>query len=284
MIKVIKASLVSVVLFFAQGAWAETTSFDCPCPHNLAHRGASGLFPQATAVAFDEAIVRGADVLEMDVQVTADGQLLVHHDDNFKATAGVNQKVADMTLTDIRALDAGHEFSTDGGKTYPWRGQGLQFLTLEDVALRYPEFRLNVEMKPNNTQVAELMVAEIERLELTDRIVVASFNKKPMKRFREIVQGSVPTSAFSTEISDAAAGWFFGFGRFVKPKYEAAQVPLAIASKPFVSFLQSKNVKVHIWTTNSRKDIERALDMGADGVIGDYPALTTQILYERGLR
>ena len=282
--KPIIATLGLLILGFSGLAAADNTSFDCPCPQNMAHRGASGLFPQGTTVAFDEAIARGADVLEMDVQVTADKKILVHHDNSTKDTAEVNRKVSDMTMAEIKQLDAGYQFSTDGGDSYPWRGTGLQFLTLEDVAYRYPDFRINVEMKPDNKEVAELLSAEIVRLKLQDRITVASFGKKAMKHFREIMGDQVPTSAFGTEISDAAAGWFFGFGRFVKPEYKAAQIPLGIASKPFVKFLQGKGVQVHIWTVNSRKDIERALDMGADGVIGDFPLLTSQIFVERGLR
>ncbi|WP_281647921.1 glycerophosphodiester phosphodiesterase [Parendozoicomonas sp. Alg238-R29] len=282
--KVLIKTIFLLPLVLVASIQAETSSFDCPCPHNMAHRGASGLFPQATTVAFDEALSRGADVLEMDVQITADNQLVVHHDETTEATAGLKKKVSEMTLSEVKQLDAGQEFTLDGGSSYPWRNAGLRFLTLEDVVKRYPGQRLNVEMKPDNKLVAQLMASEIARLQIEDRIVVASSNSTPMKEFRQLTSGQIPTSAYTGEVARAMFAWFFGAGETIKPEYRAIQMPMSIASRPFVEFLQNKGVKVHIWTVNERKDIERMLDIGADGIIGDYPLLTEQILVEKGLR
>ena len=172
-----------------------TDSFDCPCPQILAHRGASGDFPQSTDLAFQKALDMGADILELDVHLSKDGHIIINHDSDLSNTAGVSDDIRDLTLNEIKALDAGYMFTKDGGDTYPYRGQGLEFLTLSELIMLFPGTRLNVEMKVNDDELAEELWSVIQDNNFQGNIVVASQKDGVMDHFRDISDGDVYTSA-----------------------------------------------------------------------------------------
>jgi hypothetical protein len=112
----------------------------------VAHRGGAALAPENTMEAFHRAHMLGADVLEMDVRVSADGIFVLMHDPTVERTTNGKGRVAEMRLADLRALDAGFRFEDDSGG-FPFRGPGLTVPPFEDVLLDLPEPRLNVGMK-----------------------------------------------------------------------------------------------------------------------------------------
>src|SRR5919202_1914689 len=98
-------------------------------PVNLAHRGASAVVPENTLEAFRQAVEMGAGGLELDVHLTRDGHVVVIHDPTLDRTTGGTGPIAEMALDDLRGIDAGHNFSPDGGGTFPYRGFGLRVPT-----------------------------------------------------------------------------------------------------------------------------------------------------------
>lgn len=130
--KLVKVLLVSIAFLIA--LWGILSFWARPIPHHpffrdkrvlvLAHRGGGGLWPESTLYAFEHAVELGVDVLEMDVQSTKDGELVVIHDDTVDRTTNGKGRVQDLTLTEIKALDAGYTWTTDNGQSYPFRGQG----------------------------------------------------------------------------------------------------------------------------------------------------------------
>ena len=92
-------------------------------PLVFAHRGGGGLIPENTLAAFEYSAKMGVDVLELDVHATADGALVVHHDRSVDRTTDGRGLVSELTLDALKKLDAGYVFSTDGGQTFPFRGQ-----------------------------------------------------------------------------------------------------------------------------------------------------------------
>jgi glycerophosphoryl diester phosphodiesterase len=120
----------------------------------IAHRGASAWAPGNTAAAFELAIRLGADALELDVRLSLDGVPVVLHDATLNRTTGGRGPVARHTVAELQKLDAGARFTRDGGRTYPFRGQGIQIPTLADVLLAFPEMPMIVEIKEAAAQAA----------------------------------------------------------------------------------------------------------------------------------
>ena len=119
--------------------------FDAPEPWAIAHQGGGELWPENTLYAFAEAEELGVDVLEMDLRATVDGEIVVMHDATVDGTTDGSGRVDQMTLAEIRELDAGYRFDAPG--QFPHRGQGLTVPTLEEVLSRFSTARLILEMK-----------------------------------------------------------------------------------------------------------------------------------------
>jgi len=99
----------------------------------MAHRGGEGRWPSNTLFAFEQALKLGADWLEMDIQCSADGVLMVRHDPFVESTTDGSGFIRDLSLAELKKLDAGYTWTGDGGETFPFRGQGITIPTLEDV-------------------------------------------------------------------------------------------------------------------------------------------------------
>ena len=114
---------------------------------NFAHRGGAKIVPENTLEGFREGLRVGAGVLEPAAHATADGTVVVIHDDTVDRTTEGSGAVREMTLAEVRRLDAGNRFTPDGGKTYPYRGEGVRIPTLEEVYQEFTDVPINVEIK-----------------------------------------------------------------------------------------------------------------------------------------
>src|SRR5690606_4473246 len=142
-------------------------------PLLIAHRGGAALAPENTLLAFERAIRWwGADILELDVQPTRDGEVVVLHDATLDRTTDGSGPVAHLPLARVRELDAGYRFSADDGRTFPFRGRGVTVPTLEEVLTAFPGIRVNVEIKDGRAQgrVAEV----VEALGAEHRVLIAA--------------------------------------------------------------------------------------------------------------
>lgn len=249
-----------------------------------AHRGASGEYPQSTWLAFQKALDQGADQLELDVHLSKDGYVIINHDSDLESNIGISDKIKNLTLAELKILDAGHEFSLDDGESFPFRGIGLNLLTLDELFDFFPDVNFNIEIKANNKELSEKLWETIYGYQLQDQIVVASQHSKAMKYFRKISDGEVRTSATIAELTLASFAWGTGFGWAYKPKFDVAQIPYAIITKPYIKFFHKKGVRADVWTVNKPHQIERAIDLGVDSIIGDYPDRIYQALVNIGER
>ena len=250
----------------------------------LAHRGASGNYPQGTWLAFQKALDQGADQLELDVHLSKDSHIIINHDADLNANVGINDDIKGLTLAQIKELDAGHEFTSDEGASYPFRGIGLSLLTLPEFMDYFPYEKINIEIKANDKALSEALWTLIEARDMQDSVVVASQHTKAMNHFRDVSDGDVKTSATIAELVLASVAWSTGFGWAYKPKFEVAQIPYAIITQPYINFFHKKGVRADVWTVNDMDDIERALELGVDSIIGDYPDRIYQALVNIGER
>ncbi len=262
---------------------AESYSFfDNDGPMVIAHQGGEELRPSNTMASFSHAMELGVDVLEMDVHSTADGELVLIHDDTVDRTTDGTGRVHDLTLAEIQQLDAGHYWTADEGQTYPYRGQGIQIATLEEVLTAFPGTRLNIEIKQLEPSIAGQLCDTLRRFDMTDRALVASFHPESINEFRTACPDT-PTSMVESEIRMFYVLHRLGLASLYSPPAEAIQVPeedggIYILSERFIGDAQGIGLNVHAWTIDETEDMARLLERGLDGIITDRPDRMLELL------
>jgi len=258
--------------------------FDVAKPMVIAHQGGDGLRPSNTLPAFQHAVDLGVDVLELDVHLTRDGELVVMHDATVDRTTDGTGALADMTLAQVKALDAAYHWPYEGDER-PYRDRGIRVPTLAEVMSRHPELRFNVEIKPDSLDAAGAVCSELRRLDMTDRVLVASFHPQTMDAFRDACP-AVPTSGYESE-----ARWFYlqyrlGLARFAKISAPALQLPTRaggfdLADPGFVAAVRDRRLHLDFWTINDPALMRTLVERGAGGIITDRPDLLLEVLGRR---
>jgi glycerophosphoryl diester phosphodiesterase len=251
-------------------------------PLVMAHRGGSGLWPENTMLAFERARDLGVDVIEMDVHSTAEGVLVVIHDSAVERTTNGTGRVNDLTLTEVKRLDAGYRWSIDGMKTFPWRGQGLSVPTLGEVFTRLPEMRFNIEPKQGKPSLAKPLCRMIREKGMINKVIVGSFSQTILDDFRKECP-EVATSASPVEVSEFLRIYKAKRDATFNPVIHALQVPEYVAGvrvldKDFVDAAHMRNLQVHAWTVNETESMMRLLELSVDGIMTDYPDRLLKIL------
>ena len=148
---------------------------------NIAHRGVSSLAPENTMVAFQKAVELGADGLELDVQFSKDGRLVVIHDEQLDRTTNGQGLVKDFTLAELRELDAGTWFSREfAGERIP---------TLEEVLVEFPGLHINIEIKSGvifYPGIEKAVLDTVQRYKLEENILISSFNHYSLAECKKI--------------------------------------------------------------------------------------------------
>lgn len=242
-------------------------------PIRLAHRGSRVLWPENTMAAFQGAVDLGYRYLEIDVHVSSDGRVVVFHDDKLeRLTEGVG-KVWEHTWDELRSLDAAYNFRADEG--FPLRGTGLKMPLLEDILTIFPEVLLNIDLK--QAGIEEVVAAEIQRLDVEDRVLIGSFRDWRIRKFRRFTHGRVAVSAGPREIAQAVASCRIGLP--VRGIADALQIPRRIASARLVDSAHKAGKQVHAWTVNDPDQMKTLLAMGVDGIITDRPDLLNEVIF-----
>lgn len=244
-------------------------------PLVMAHRGGAGLWPENTLYAFERAARLGSDVLEMDLHTTADGALVVIHDGTVDRTTNGHGAVNRMTLDQLKRLDAAYNWSTDGGRSYPLRGQGITVPTLSELFKAFPRVRFNIDIKQERPSPVRAFCRLMRERGVTDRVMVASFDAEVLKEFRREC-AEVPTSASPADVQS-----FLALKTLDQPGTEALaahalQVPeyvggRQVLTKDFVEAAHRRRLQVHAWTINDEAAMRRLIALGVDGIITDYP-------------
>lgn len=225
-------------------------------PLLLAHRGASGFAPELTLAAFSLALEQGADGMEVDVQLSGDGHVIVMHDDTLKRTTGAQGRVLDYNWPELQTLDAGKWFDP------AFSGEGIP--DLEQVMIFGPPgWRLNIELKssPHPEKLVQ-QVAGLVRCEKTpERIICTSFNPEILYELAGILP-QIPT------------GLIFS-GSWPEPNtlyhWPLWSVEKSLLSPDRLQEAREHNIKVCVWTVNQVEEIENLILAGVDAIITNYP-------------
>lgn len=244
-------------------------------PLVVAHRGGAGLWPPNTLYAFERAAGLGVDMLEMDVHPTADGVLVVRHDPTVDETTNGEGEIRSLTLAEIKSLDAGYTWSADGGRTFPFRGQGVTIPTFDEVLAAFPGMPMTVDIKSENPEVVRPFCDLLRKHNKLGEVFVGSFHDGQLNRYRQLCPES------GTVAGQRETLLFLGMGQFdmsaaFQAQGETFQLPekrkgLRIITPDFIRRAHEHNVKVLVWTVNEIADMQRLLDWGVDGLITDYP-------------
>lgn len=258
-------------------------------PLIMAHQGASGHAPTNTLESFRLAVEMKADVLEGDMWLTRDGVVVMRHDLDVKTTTDGSGPITDYTLEALRKLDAGYHFSTDGGLTFPYRGKGVRIPTLEELFQTFPEMRFNLEIKDANPALAAELWRVIRERRMEERVQVASFNKQALDRFRALSGGEVAASASRADGVPVLIMWKLGLLRLWQPRFDALEMPMsfsgfALDRPALIKAARRVNVHVAYWTINDPGEMRHLLELGAEGIITDYPDRLYQVMQDMGLR
>jgi glycerophosphoryl diester phosphodiesterase len=262
--------------------------FDCPCPHLIAHRGASGSYPDSSLLAFEKALELKADILELDVHLSKDKHIIVNHDSSLLRTTGLDSEIESLSSHEISNTDAGFTFQTDAGE-FPFRGKDVKPITLKELVEAFPNSRFNIEIKPNSTQLAKALNKFITKQNLHDRVVVASKHAYALEYFRERTKNNknkpVTTSAHLNNIIWAYIYWIFNIDMNKEDtSYELLQLPYQLVNRSVVDYFHRQGIQVHVWTVNDKKAIKNMLSIGVDGIMTDYPELAYPLFVEQGFR
>jgi glycerophosphoryl diester phosphodiesterase len=286
-------------------------------PLNYAHRGGVIDFPENTLFAYSEVAIAGADVLEMDVYQTRDNELVILHDLDVDRTTNGSGNVVDLTLAELRQLDAAYWFVPGVGtphdrpaEDYIFRGiatgdkppppgysaSDFRIPTLEEALQRYPHELINVELKPDldgrgnyEQQIADLL----QRYGRREDLIAASFVDEAANNFKAVapcVHTSIPLDQGSILVLASQ-----GDGTIPPvPEHVAFQVPpdtsqinasqlppgffLEVVTEDFVKDAHDAGLAVQVWTINSCEEMLRMMELGVDGIMTDRPLLLESLL------
>ncbi|MEN9563790.1 MAG: hypothetical protein RIR73_2034, partial [Chloroflexota bacterium] len=193
-------------------------------PLVIAHQGGDGVWPGETMLAYQNSVALGVDVLEMDIHITQDGELILMHDETVDRTTDGTGEIESMTLADLKKLDAAYDWSPDEGKTFPYRGQGIQVATLEEIFQAFPDMHMTIEIKKTNASMAKPFCKIIRAYNMQDKVLVASFHDERLKEFRTECP-EVATSSAKNETTIFVLLTKAFSGGFYSPKFYSLQVP-----------------------------------------------------------
>jgi glycerophosphoryl diester phosphodiesterase len=243
-----------------------------------AHRGGAALRPENTLLAFDHGLSLGADGLELDVHLSRDGVVVVHHDRTLERTTDGRGPVAALTAGELARLDAGHHFPG-------FRGKAGGVPTLEAVLQRYPATPLIIELKVNAPALAHKTIDLVRAAGALDRVALGSFGTRVLRAARAY-EPAIRTGSSHEETRLALyRSWVRWPAR--RPRYREFQVPersgsTRVVSPRFVRYAHDAGISVHVWTVDDPADMRRLLDWGVDGLISDRPDIAVEVV--AGLR
>jgi glycerophosphoryl diester phosphodiesterase len=256
---------LTVVFSPFQQANAAETNGELKQVDNVAHRGAAGYAPENTIAAFDKAVEMKADYIEIDVQRSKDGELVIIHDTTINRTTDGSGNVKDLTFHQLRSFDAGS-----------WMGEeflGEKIPTFDEILDRYHgKVGILIELKAPELYpgIEEEVAEELKGRNLdkpqNEKIIIQSFNFESMKKINSLLP-KVPVGVLTSSIADTtdeALKEFSTYADYFNPSYR-------IVTKDLVNRVHSLDMKISSWTVRSQEAADFLLEMDVDAIITDYP-------------
>jgi glycerophosphoryl diester phosphodiesterase len=245
---------------------------DRPLPIAFAHRGGAAHQPENSWAAFEHAVGLGYTHLETDARATADGILLAFHDRTLDRATNRAGRIARMHYREVATA------RINGTEPIP---------LIEDLIGAWPGLRFNIDLK--DVPAIRPMMDVLRRTRAWDRVCVTSFSARRLHAARALLDRPVCMSLSPAGVAALRlAGGVPVCGdalatRLARAGVHCAQVPSRVATASFIRRAHEAGLHVHVWTLNHRHEMERALDLGADGIMTDETIMLRDLLTERGL-
>jgi len=250
---------------------------------NIAHRGGAALYPENTLFSFEAAISRhGCPMLETDVQLTADNEVVIFHDDTVDRTTDGTGKVSAHTWDDLRRLDAGYRFVPGPDEAPTYRGQGIGIPTLRETLRAFPEMRFNIELKSRDPAIVDAAVRIFRDEGATSRVVVGSEHDTVGA---QLVRAYPEGTHFFPR--DALVAWVMAVHNGRSPDgsgpYTVIDMPMTLQGYPLITPALVAEARragywLNVWTIDEPGDMRQLIALGVDGIMTDRPDRLAEIL------
>jgi glycerophosphoryl diester phosphodiesterase len=238
----------------------------------VGHRGNTAHAPENTIESFRQAVELGVDALELDVQLSGDGRVVVIHDPTLDRTTDRSGRVDRLTLAEIQRADAGARFTADRGTTWPYRGRSIRVPTLDEVLGTFPTTPFLIEMKGAAASRGTREV--IERHAAVDRCIVASFKEDAMEPFtgsgieRGASRRDTAMLLWRAALRVPVARVNFSV-MCIPPHHRGLPLPVG----GYARILAPLGVPVHVWTIDDPIEAVRLRRRGVRGIISNDPGV-----------
>lgn len=235
---------------------------------NFAHRGYSGKYPENTMLAFRKAVEAGADGIELDVQLTRDGEPVILHDEQVERTTDGTGWVKDLTLAELRKLDASYLYTGQCGfNPVPTLREYCEFIRDLPVIT-------NIEMKTGVFEypgMDEKVWDMIREFHLEEKVIISSFNHYTILRMREL--------APALKYGFLSETWIIDAGRYCHEHGVPCYHPMFRSlTQEAVAELKQYGLEINTYTVNTEEDVRDLAAKGIDAVIGNFPEMTRDVL------
>ncbi|QPC46812.1 glycerophosphodiester phosphodiesterase [Mangrovibacillus cuniculi] len=227
----------------------------------FAHRGAAGTYPENTMLAFEKALEVGADGIELDVQLSADGEVVVIHDETIDRTTNGSGEVRNFTLQELQSFQASYTFNVGNRFTpIPTLREVFQFLTTNRLVCNIELKNSVVEYFGLDRKVFEL----IQEFGLSDRVIISSFHHRSLMHMKQF--------APQLEYSPLYGEPLFQPWDYVRMMGLSSVHPAYRTLDTFtVQKFAENNIAIRCYTVNAKKRIKQALIWGVEAIFTDYP-------------
>ncbi|MBD3919168.1 glycerophosphodiester phosphodiesterase [Paenibacillus sp. PR3] len=229
---------------------------------NIAHRGASAYCPENTMAAFQHALDLGATGIETDVQMTSDGHLVLIHDESLQRTTGSSKLVKDVTLDEMKQLDAGSWFDPAfAGERIPTLRELLELVKTHEGILINIELKNGVVLYPG---LEEAVIEEVRFQGMGERVILSSFNHYSLVLCKQLAP-EIRTGILYMEGLYEPWEYAARIGANALHAYHYAVLP------EWTTQAAERDIVYHPWTVNELDEMKRLLEAGVAGIITDYP-------------
>jgi glycerophosphoryl diester phosphodiesterase len=213
--------------------------------------------------------------------------VVVCHDDTVDRCTDGQGPVAALSLAAVKRLDAGFRFTPDGGKTFPFRGRGVQVPTLAEVMERFPEARLNFEVKDHREEIEPRVAELVRRHRRADLVCLGSADDTQAIRLRERLpevchffpEGAVRCHVMAAKSGSDATGCLGGFDVMDLPlRAEVGGMSFEVVDAGTMAWFKAREIPVHVWTVDEEADMRLALSLGVDAIMTDRPDRLAKVM------
>jgi len=233
------------------------------------HRGYCAKYPENTMVSFEAAMALGVDAIEFDVWLTADKVRVLLHDGNCLRTCGEDVHVRDLTLAEVKKLEAC--YAKKFGDQF--RGQGLTIPTLEELLIlcreRFPHIRLGVEIKEYTEENVDLTVALLKKYGFFDTCWFYAFNGRVIRYLKEVYNGC--TMGYPDFVMGEYAPDTYSF-------YEEIGISMNIVKSEIFPFYAAKGFPMHMYCADTEADVRLCIEKGASLITANDPVPLMTVL------